>query len=481
MKKNLLFILMLTFSIGLFAQDWAPINTSERFCYSSDDTLDMINNVLWVESFEQVDDIQAYYLNKITIPFENGEGSLFLYNQPQFLLDDIWVYPDGNWVFQDTFFLPIEELESYTLKPGASLSTTWDFATNITATITEIGVMDLFGEEDSIKTISVSNGLEIVLSKEHGIVNWNNEYQLIGIEGRDLGFQVPNFEDMYADISEGDVVCVNRTRAWADGEVHNIQISERIEIESITWYEDSLEIYAYVRSKYLEWNPGYSLEFTEGYRTITKYRTSFTDAYPNELLYFEDYSLTISEGFLISKLSHHKWGGLMKSQVLFEAESMGVSSSLYQCEGLYSYELCPIDYGDFLKVEHSTKYGFLELLNWGFEWSAEVELTGYLHDGDTLGYIYPLDVFLGQQELASSNNFQIYPSPAKESIKIQTHETGEINYHIFNISGQLIMEGRMEKSFEDLEIDISELQNGIYILQFDHDHQVSRSKFIKQK
>lgn len=472
---------MLVMSIGLFAQDWVPINTTERFCYSSDDTLDMINNVLWVEEFEQVDDAQVYHLNKIAIPFENGEGSLFLYNQPQFLLDDVWVFPDGDWVFQDTFFLPIEELESYTLKPHAVLNESWDFATNMTATISEIGLMDLFGAEDSIKTISVSNGLNIILSKNHGIINWNNEYQLIGIEGRDLGFQVPNFEDMYAEISAGDVICFSSLGYMADSQVSSWYRDIRYDIETVTWYQDSLQIYAFVSSLYATGGKSTNVIVNQEYMNIVLYRDRFTDAYPNEVLFFHDYQISPNQGYLISKLSHYKWGGLMKSQVTFESEFPEQASLLFTCEGLFSYELCDTDYGsEYLVVENSVNYGFTEYANSGFEWGGHGEIVGLINDGDTTGSIYSLDLFVGQQEMISDNSFAIYPSPAKETIKIQTQETGEIQFQIFNISGQLVQEGKEEKQMGDLVLNIDKLQHGIYILQLTLNDQIIRKKFIKQ-
>ncbi|NPD44463.1 MULTISPECIES: T9SS type A sorting domain-containing protein [unclassified Lentimicrobium] len=479
MKKNLLLLLMLVMSIGLFAQDWAPINSTERFCYSSDDTLDMINNVLWVETFEEVDDAQVYHLNKIAIPFENGEGSLFLYNQPQFLLDDVWVFPDGDWVFQDTFFLPIEELETYTLKPNASLNDSWDFAGNITATISEIGMMDLFGQEDSIKTILVSNGLGIILSKNHGIVNWNNEYQLIGIEGRDLGFQVPNFEDMYAEISAGDVICYHINNWAADDQTYGWISDVRYDIENVTRYEDSIVFNAFVRTN-TDWYWKSSNQIsTKGYEDIVVYRNRFTDAYPNDTLFIQGGPdmYNYSEGIAISKLSNFKWGGLKKTQFTYEGD-WPFANLMYHDEGLYSFELYPV--GESMLMEHSVEYGFLEYVNFGFEWGGERELVGVIDNGDTLGYIHPLDIFTGQKELSINNNSLVFPSPAKESITIQSQETGEYNYQVFNISGQLVLDRKQEKTLADLEIDISDLHNGVYILQIAMNNQIIRKKFIKQ-
>lgn len=67
--RKIFFLLLSAIAFSSFSQNWAPINTTEKFCYSSDDTLEIINNVLWVESFEQNGDEQVFQLNKIAKPY----------------------------------------------------------------------------------------------------------------------------------------------------------------------------------------------------------------------------------------------------------------------------------------------------------------------------------------------------------------------------------------------------------------------------
>jgi len=478
--KNISFLLFMLLSQLVYSQNWAPINTTEKFCYSTDDTLDMINNVLWVDSLSMDGDTILYYFNKIAIPYQNGFGSEFLFNQPQFLLDEVQVYPSGEWVFHDTFFLPIEEIESFMIIPNMQLNDSWDFTDDLTALVSDVGITSIFGQQDSVKTILLSDDSQILLSKNFGIINWRNQYQLIGIEGRDLGVLVPSFDDLFAQISSGDVVCYHNGRWQADETVTGWNTYIRMDIETVSRYEDSIVFHAYVRSNTIYYWKNNSAEENKGYQDIVVYRSRFTDVYPNDTLNVSWEYSPMDNGILISKLARHKWGGIKKTQYLVENDLMGNVSLLYTCEGLYSYELCTSEYSDYLLMEHSVDYGFLEYYDAGFEWGGQETLVGIINDGDTLGIIYPIDLFTGNQELSSASYTTVYPSPAKDHLFIHSLKTGKLKWFIFNISGQVMMQGILEKSRDDVELSISQLPKGIYIIQIEIEGQLSRKKILKE-
>jgi len=480
MKRNLLLFLLVMSSMALFSQNWSPINTSEKFCYSSDDTLDIINNVLWVNSFEQIGDDQVFHLNKIALEHDGGDGNVSLLGQPQFLLDDINIHPDGHWTFVDTFPLPIEEFETFSIYPNAQLDDVWDFESGLTATITDMFIMNFLGESDSVKVITLSDDTEILLSKDHGILNWRNDYQLIGIEGRDIGILVPDFDDMFTKISAGDVICFDKGRWQADETVTGWHGNYRYDIEAVTRYEDSIVIYAYIRSYvYNFWKK--QAEMIDGYGNIVLKRNRFTDVYPNDTVRISDYNYAPLEGILISKLGKHKWGGIKKTQLVFETEWFQKVSLLNECEGLYGDYLCIGDFdSDHLLMEHSVDYGFLEYYDAGFEWGGEETLTGIIDDGDTLGTIYPIDFFVGNQELTIQSNWQFYPNPAQDFLNIISSNLGAVEYQIYHITGQLMEQKKIRKVGPDLSIDISHLAKGAYMINLLSEGESVQEKFIKQ-
>jgi hypothetical protein len=76
--------------------------------------------------------------------------------------------------------------------------------------------------------------------------------------------------------------------------------------------------------------------------------------------------------------------------------------------------------------------------------------------------------------------FNVYPNPASGKITIEQYR---INHHhttlsLFNSQGSLILQTRLGKTIESL--DISELPNGIYLLRLTQGDLVQTEKVIKQ-
>ncbi len=77
-----------------------------------------------------------------------------------------------------------------------------------------------------------------------------------------------------------------------------------------------------------------------------------------------------------------------------------------------------------------------------------------------------------------SNNFTVYPNPAKEVLNINYTDEFTINsFSIYNTLGQLI---QIISDPNDKSIDVSELKTGIYILTITSDKGIASIKFIKE-
>lgn len=74
--------------------------------------------------------------------------------------------------------------------------------------------------------------------------------------------------------------------------------------------------------------------------------------------------------------------------------------------------------------------------------------------------------------------FAIYPNPANNTINIVLEEGEQIEAHIFNTSGQLLLNSKLEEG--NKSIDISELNPGIYILSITANDETFTQKFIKR-
>lgn len=78
-----------------------------------------------------------------------------------------------------------------------------------------------------------------------------------------------------------------------------------------------------------------------------------------------------------------------------------------------------------------------------------------------------------------SNSFVVYPNPTSSKIFI-TSKGNVGTYEIYNTLGQKVGEGAFNDSLEDKELDLSNLQNGLYILNFKGINFNKTVKIIKQ-
>ena len=76
-------------------------------------------------------------------------------------------------------------------------------------------------------------------------------------------------------------------------------------------------------------------------------------------------------------------------------------------------------------------------------------------------------IVLGLQNNIKTGNIKIWPNPAKNLIFI-TDETfiGEVRYSIYNLSGQLLKTKTLNEESQKHVIDISDLNDGLFILKF---------------
>ena len=79
--------------------------------------------------------------------------------------------------------------------------------------------------------------------------------------------------------------------------------------------------------------------------------------------------------------------------------------------------------------------------------------------------------------LIEKSNFEIYPNPANNALYIKTNGGNEIKISILSVDGKIIKSNRYQN--ENIEIDISDLNRGIYILRFENQDNLISKKFVK--
>ncbi|NCO64956.1 MAG: T9SS type A sorting domain-containing protein, partial [Flavobacteriia bacterium] len=74
------------------------------------------------------------------------------------------------------------------------------------------------------------------------------------------------------------------------------------------------------------------------------------------------------------------------------------------------------------------------------------------------------------------DDFRIYPNPVKNVLNVKLLGSNSTSFKIINVLGQMVKSG----VFTQEKIDVSSLENGMYILQVNNDGEVINKRFIKE-
>jgi len=101
--------------------------------------------------------------------------------------------------------------------------------------------------------------------------------------------------------------------------------------------------------------------------------------------------------------------------------------------------------------------------------------------GRSMYKIY-LDGFVGLSEKTlAGRDFEIFPNPASETIKIQLKNDYKFDrFSIINTAGSIVLSDKTEFSDKSAQIDISILKAGSYVLRLEGEKSKSTATFIKK-
>jgi subtilisin family serine protease len=98
---------------------------------------------------------------------------------------------------------------------------------------------------------------------------------------------------------------------------------------------------------------------------------------------------------------------------------------------------------------------------------------------DAYGGIQYINQFLNVDTFDTTNNFIVYPNPTSSKIFITSKEYVS-SYEIYNTLGQKVKEGSFNAVLDQQELDLTALQNGLYILKFKGEKVNKTVRIVKQ-
>lgn len=481
MKKHLPVALLFFLIQSSLAQNWSVINLSDKFNYRLDND-PIITATIWTDSVEANGNDSVFYLNRImcdTCVTIVG-GPLFCdtcyaaINRPQFFQRKISASPYGIVNFLDT--------GNIVLNTHAQLNDSWlfDSTWNISATVIAFGMDSVFGNYDSVKTILLTSGDTIIQSENYGTIQFpknygmNSYYRLVGIEGRNLGEQVPKFFDFF-DIHPGDQFEYHsRGSIGADcsyWEIIQYTITSRSQAgDSITFGLNGTIVHYEYQANW--WNVCNPIIYCGPINNLSVGVDS-TDHFTNKVN---------NEAF---NLSHHLQNGIpcltdsfaYDHVRMFKDSNQVITKSFGSpSDSHWTFEYCfydPLTQGSdtfyianqlqMYSATYKVGLGMTDYANMPcFEGYDEQHLTAYVKNGDTVGVFTPnLCLLLSETENAA-DHFQCMPNPASSHLIISfpTYLAAEIILN--DIQGKILMTNTIRDSI--VELDVSKIEDGLYFL-----------------
>lgn len=492
--KRLFTFLLLASSVVSFAQNWSPILVNEKMNYQHSDS-SYISHTIWVDTIDVTGTDTTFFLNKIVTDHPN-DPSKVLRNQPQFLYTAMIRLDDGYYHFADPGF--------YILQTHATINDTWmfDLDNNTTAEVTQLTELIIFDVPDSVKIISLSDGNEIQLSKNFGLLKFpdfenGGNFELVGIQGTEYGESVPGFWEIF-DFEVGDVfqyvgVVGGGGVMYIDSYTKKYTIvSKSVESGLISYLYEG-----YIKGLIWDignpWNSyGYS-DIISGELVYTVANDLYSNLFPSELtevvdswcwLSFDNSSNARCKYYLDTIQTKTKQIGFTYNEDFYEIGELLAIPNEYN-DTLLRYTNWSFETEGVIGMTLKEKLGISTYIAYYFEDEDHYQLEGYIKDEDTVGIITPDSILFTKIKLNSYNQriVNLYPNPTEKYLYIKIsnpNSTYSYDIELRNLQGQLV---KNEKDIQSSHytLNVADLKAGMYFYIIrEKEEVVQQGKVIKK-
>ncbi len=428
------------FSLPLFAQDWNLVLAGSKYNFQINGA-SFVTNTIWVDGASALGADSVFWLSpKKGVTFSSSPYVGLVGN----ILGDTIVKHPGS--VYECRFKPITDFTypqvNTILHTKANIGASWEYKPGVTATVTEQKDTLCWGLPDSIKTISLSDGKVIRLSKNFGVVYLESQ-TLIGLEGQDIGVQLPVLGDFYQDWVTGAIFEQYGTsnsnynltgKSWtkyhvlgktATADSIKINVRKLMRREQYvaaqldtTIFEDKVEIYTILNPQYVYYPGTVKESFSNSFVTTAYQNTA-------EGLQLSVYTVTTPSS-----------SGPVRSATF--VMGIGETANTFSSNFLGSY------------------------------YTSSLTLLGYQKAGQTQsGQLHP-DSFFGvvtsSQEIDEFEQLTVFPNPAGSVIFIQCDDCPQAETaEWMDLSGKVVK--TVQNPVFQSPIEVNDLPKGLYLLR----------------
>ncbi|MBL7781469.1 MAG: T9SS type A sorting domain-containing protein [Saprospiraceae bacterium] len=487
--KHLIPLFLLLISTVLHAQNWMPVVSGDVYHFRAEDS-SFITHTIRVDSVKKVGEDSVFYLNRIVlVDYLSPDFVIVSSQKGQFLGQQMTKKPNGSLVFASELY---DESRSVIIFPNAPINASWMAFDDVSATVISAESGVIFGEADSLKNIFFSNGLTWILSKNHGVIHFENLFypdskvELSGIETRNVGDRLLGFSDFFS-FHVGDTFEWRYSYSGVGGSNSTISKWHILDKEV---FQDSFRYYVARKRKSVSTAPNLNTYFTHDTLWVEINRSQFknSDSYNNQGVVLDNYfyeETTYVTCFEGGKKVGHK-PAIPNTQFICSIFPVGLFQEAYfpSQDGLS--RCCNIADPDF---SCESRYFYEEYreglgrVDWGLsviDNQLSDQLLGAVIQGDTVwGAISPDWFFTSTHTPATPQPLLVMPNPAEDFIYLNmANPEGEVAVKITDVSGKTCVQQTL-KLAPGSRLDISVLPPGVFLIQVIGTRQMWGGKFQK--
>ena len=534
-------LVILFFHLSAQAQEWEIIDPEQIYYYGRSDSSGTVNSMRVEYSYsdsqytyysfhdnyiQQKDTCVQYYEETNEFWFPSDSICEYYYHDKGSLLGKTVAVDDsGNYWFNNF---------NNRIRPFAQQGEEWIFdeENDWNAVVGNTEATFSFGIPDSLKKIHIyANDTtlvdSIILSRNNGLFHLpfkdSTYFYCTGIQSNMNSDRMPRFEELF-DMQLGDVlVFKHRHSEMVDIEPAGMITTARLEVISIDSvdghevYNCSMATRKQIFDQIIGISNGNTLATAEiQYDPYELYASSYS--YPGEIapmklqtdvMNIDWWSPYLAPNGLDSIHAHNlnssmrilNYGdvssGLISSNFLSGGSNTTHTKLMIKGlnENYYTYPpFVSFASEQFEDVEARMDEGFdIEYFYYGmtfqeglgltymglfiFEAGESLKLIGAKRGEEIYGIVPSAAQILSTEEIELDLNIQAYPNPSSGIVKIDIEQTQPVGLKVYGMDGRLIRE--RELYFGINEIDISELQDQIYLFEYRTGKTISTERIIK--
>lgn len=459
MKSIVVLLAIFVMPLVLLAQDWNPILTAQKMNYRHSDSL-YITNTIWVDSTSPSQWDTIYHFNTI-VKDHPTDSTRVIRNQSDFLKRYMHRQNEESYMFYDP-----KTNSLFVIMPFATIGESWLFEPGVPihAEVLSMEVMEVFGTNDSVRVIGLTDGNEILLSRSFGILKFpdfenGGYFELAGIQGTEYGESVPGFWEVF-DFEVGDVYQYMEDTGDPFG---SGTITRKIVITSKETLPNAYHygVYGLYHCVYMNAGGGggiISYSYTEDL-VFTDSTGHPANLFSNELYLVPDSWTDYGTHKVFTKTKIYDHPGY--ETICKELGPKEESNIMFQADLFYEADenndtlhklLFPSTLGEpcgLMGHGFGNQIGQTYSSSGCFEYWENVVLTGFVKDGDTTGAITPDSLLLVgmKNHFKSLETYHVYPNPATDQVIVENKGklgSGETILVIHNNSSMQVLRVRLE-------------------------------------